>query len=57
MGIRPGSVLTVQSFSKTGPLVIRLDGSRVALGRGLAERILVRPVPETPPVHETPETA
>lgn len=44
LGIRPGSELKVQSYNKNGPLVIRLDGSRIALGRGLAERIYVEVV-------------
>ena len=42
MGIIPGKELTVQSYSRRGPLVVQIDGSRVALGRELAGRVLVR---------------
>ena len=46
LGIRPGSVVRVQSFSKSGPLVVQMDGSRIAVGRGVADRIFVQPLEE-----------
>lgn len=42
LGLIPGKEIVVQSFSRKGPLVVQIDGSRVALGRELAGRVLVR---------------
>jgi putative membrane protein insertion efficiency factor len=42
LGVIPGKTLTVQSYSKKGPLVVQMEGSRIAIGRELAERILVQ---------------
>lgn len=42
MGIIPGKRIRVQSYSARGPVVVVIDGSRVALGRELARRIIVR---------------
>jgi Fe2+ transport system protein FeoA len=44
MGLIPGKEFSVQSYSRKGPPVVQIDGSRVALGRELAERVIVRPV-------------
>lgn len=44
LGVLPGKVLRVQSYSRRGPLVVQLEGSRVAIGRELAGRILVTPI-------------
>lgn len=41
LGVIPGKTLRVQSYSRRGPLVVQLEGSRIAIGRELAERILV----------------
>jgi len=43
LGVIPGKTLTVQAYSRHGPLIVRLEGSRIAIGRELAGRILVRP--------------
>ncbi|MCR4400540.1 MAG: FeoA family protein [Syntrophomonadaceae bacterium] len=44
LGIRPGAVLEVVSrHPLRGPIVVRLNGCQIALGRGLAHRVLVRP--------------
>ncbi len=46
MGIRPGAVVRlVSSGPFSGPLLVEVEGLRVALGRGVARRILVRPLP------------
>lgn len=45
MGVLPGKSLNVQTYSKKGPLIVRMEGSRIAIGRELAARILVRPHP------------
>ena len=42
MGLTPGTEVTVvKSAPFSGPLEIRVRGSRLAIGRGMAERILV----------------
>jgi ferrous iron transport protein A len=43
MGFTPGSRIAVLSNYGRGPLLVRVHGSRVALGRGEAAKILVRP--------------
>lgn len=48
MGIIPGKKIQVQSYSTRGPMVAVVDGSRVALGRELARRIIVREAPIVP---------
>jgi ferrous iron transport protein A len=40
MGILPGSVVAVLN-AQNGPLLIRVGDSRVGLGRGMAQRIMV----------------
>lgn len=45
MGIRPGRVLSkVSSVFQSGPVVVDLGSSQVALGYGLASKILVEEV-------------
>lgn len=42
MGLTPGTVITVvKSAPFNGPLEVSVRGSKLALGRGMAERILV----------------
>jgi len=46
LGIRPGAVVRlVNSGPFAGPLLLEVEGLRVALGRGVARRIFVRPLP------------
>lgn len=42
MGLRPGKHVEMITNSGTGPLVLRLEESRIALGRGMAMKIYVR---------------
>ena len=43
MGLTPGTKVTVtRSAPFHGPVELRVRGSRLALGRGMAERITVR---------------
>jgi len=45
LGIRPGAVVRlISSGPGYGPVLLEVDGARVALGRGLARRILVSPL-------------
>lgn len=42
MGLTPGTVITVVTSAPfNGPLEVSVRGSRLALGRGMAERIFV----------------
>ncbi len=43
MGIYEGKEITVVRNS-IGPLIIEVDGSKVVIGRGMAERIMVEEV-------------
>ncbi len=43
MGLSPGSEVIVVRNS-LGPMIIEVRGVRLALGRGLASKILVEPV-------------
>jgi len=42
MGIMPGTKLTVLN-SQNGPLLLKVGDSRYAIGRGMAQKILVQP--------------
>ena len=43
MGIAPGAELSVLN-TRGGPLLVRIGDSRIALGRGMAHRVMVLPV-------------
>lgn len=42
LGLRPGKEVQMISNEKRGAVVIKLDNSRIALGRGMAMKIFVR---------------
>lgn len=43
LGIHPGDIITVVRYGAfQGPILIQVHGSQVALGRGIASRILVK---------------
>ena len=42
-GILPGTPLNVIANTLTGPIIVEVRGSRLALGHGEAMRIMVRP--------------
>ena len=45
LGVTPGRVVRkVSSLVAGGPLVIEIDRAQVAIGRGMASRILVEPM-------------
>ncbi|MCK5807978.1 ferrous iron transport protein A [bacterium] len=44
MGIVVGSCLSVVSNPNRGPLLVDSDGKRVAMGRGMAEKIAIEVV-------------
>ncbi|WP_394296778.1 FeoA family protein [Palaeococcus pacificus] len=42
MGITPGARIVVIKSGKPGPFIIAIGNMRLALGRGVADRILLR---------------
>ncbi|MFW6303383.1 MAG: FeoA family protein [Candidatus Sumerlaeota bacterium] len=44
MGIFPGAVLNVVQSLHAGPAIISIRGERMALGRGMADKVLVKNV-------------
>ena len=45
MGIYPGDIITIlQAGIFRGPLLIEVRGFQIALGRGVAHRVLVTPI-------------
>jgi len=44
LGIVPGTLIMVLSNARFGPVILEVRGSRLALGRGQAARIVVRVV-------------
>lgn len=42
MGLIPGAELTVINNSRNGPFVVAVKDSRIMLGRGMAQKILVK---------------
>ena len=45
MGVHPGDIITIsQSGIFRGPLLIEIHGFQIALGRGVARRVIVAPV-------------
>jgi len=42
MGITPGAIVQVLEVYNPGPVVINISGTRFAVGRGMASKILVR---------------
>jgi len=46
MGIYPGAEVTlIRGGYSPGPLVAKVGESRIALGRGMAQRVMVEPLP------------
>ncbi len=44
MGLTPGTLIEVVDNRGRGPVLVRVRGTVVALGRGVAEKIIVEPV-------------
>ncbi|WP_010478832.1 FeoA family protein [Thermococcus zilligii] len=42
MGLAPGAAVRVVSVYSSGPVVVEVGGTRLALGRGMASKVLVR---------------
>ena len=41
MGLRIGSVLQVVSSNSFGPIIVQINSTRLALGKGIARKIIV----------------
>lgn len=44
LGMNPGTPLRIVSKNRSGPLIIALKESRMAIGRGMAAHIMVAPL-------------
>ncbi len=44
MGLTPGEALRVVQGDSSGPLLVAVRDSRLALGRGMAHKIMVEPI-------------
>ena len=44
MGLSPGTRFKIINKGRPGPFIVTVKGTRLLLGRGMAERVLVRPV-------------
>jgi ferrous iron transport protein A len=44
MGLTPGVIIRVMNSQRPGPIIIDLRGSRLVLGYGMAQKILVKEV-------------
>ncbi len=42
LGVLPGQKLKLLKASKAGPIMISVKGSKIALGRGITSKIIVR---------------
>ncbi|GAB6184387.1 FeoA family protein [Thermodesulfovibrio hydrogeniphilus] len=42
LGFHPGKVVEVIDNQRGGPILIKIDNSRIAIGRGMAMKIMVR---------------
>lgn len=42
MGLLPGKAIEILSSRRNGPVVIRINDTRLALGHGMAEKIYIR---------------
>jgi ferrous iron transport protein A len=44
MGLTPGVIIRVMNSQRPGPIIVDLRGSRLVLGYGMTQRILVKEV-------------
>lgn len=44
LGMVPNVQITIINKGRPGPFVVSFKGSRIALGRGMTEKIMVRPI-------------
>ncbi|MFW6457740.1 MAG: FeoA family protein [Planctomycetota bacterium] len=41
MGIYPGQTVSLINSNPAGPVIVKIQGTRVAIGRGMAHRVMV----------------
>jgi Fe2+ transport system protein FeoA len=44
MGIFPGALVRVEMVGSRGPVILSIGKTRVGVGRGAAEKIIVEPI-------------
>lgn len=44
MGMVPNVIMTIVNSGSSGPFVVNVKGSKIVLGRGMADKIIVRNV-------------
>ena len=44
MGIRPGEIIKIVSNSFGGPILLAINNSRIGIGRGMAGKIIIKPL-------------
>jgi ferrous iron transport protein A len=45
LGVRPGKIVRkITSQPMGGPIMVEIEGARVAIGRGMAARIIIREI-------------
>ncbi len=44
LGMVPNVQITIINKDRPGPFVVSFKGSRIALGRGMTDKIMVRPI-------------
>jgi len=42
LGLTPGQPVRILSIGRGGPVLVEIRGTRIALGRGMAAKVLVR---------------
>ena len=44
MGVLPGKEIEILSIRKNGPVIVKINDTRIVIGHGMASKILVLPV-------------
>jgi len=44
MGLIPGKVIEVLSVRKSGPVIVKINDTRIVIGHGMASKIVIVPV-------------
>ena len=44
LGLTPGVELSVVQADRSGPILVLVRGSRIALGRGMAHKLIIEPL-------------
>jgi len=44
MGLLPGKDIEILSVRKKGPVIVKINDTRIVIGNGMASKILISPV-------------